>query len=305
MSIYLDLIFLLNFLIDLLLLWMTALLRKKEWKLWRLVLAAMLGASYVFFLFIPGLALTHSFLTKIIYSTIMLFIAFGYKSIQQFLYSALLFYFVSFATGGGMLALHFMLQTNHQVIQGVLATYSGGYGDPISWLFVLFSFPLLLWFSRTQWHKVEQKKLSGSYLAQITVKIHQQELTLQGLIDTGNHLHDPISKKPVILIEPDPLFTLFELHAPIHKHTDGLELMEVLAETSLANRLSIIPYRSAGKAFDTLVAVKPDSVKIEYNQESFVTNQVLLGLSKQGLSRQHDFQAILHPNLLQVSLKEA
>ena len=40
----------------------------------------------------------------------MVWIAFGFSHVQKFFSTFLMFYFVSFVTGGGMLAVHYLLQ---------------------------------------------------------------------------------------------------------------------------------------------------------------------------------------------------
>ena len=99
MKIYLDLVLLLNFFMDLLLLTTVSVVLKRNVKFYRLLLGAFLGALSIFLLFIKINSLT-LFIIKIIISFIMIFTSFGFKDIKYTSRNMLYLYITSIILGG-------------------------------------------------------------------------------------------------------------------------------------------------------------------------------------------------------------
>lgn len=307
MYLYLDLILLLNFFIDYLLLWMTAFFRKIEVKKGRLALASIIGSLYVLFLFSPLLQSFYTFFSKMILSLLIVWIAFGYGHIQKFLATFFMFYFVSFVTGGGMLAAHFLLQSSHEVTQGVLATHSTGFGDKISWWFVLIGFPIMYWFSKSRWRQIETTKGKVHHFVSIRIYMKGHLISCKGLIDTGNQLYEPLTKTPVMILEaiclkevlPATLYTALEKQkeAPNWGFEDIEE--DLGMDKEWISSLRLVPYRGIRQQMDFMLAIKPDQVEVKYEGNTYITKKVLVGLNYHPLSSAGQYQAIVHPTSIE------
>lgn len=57
-----------------------------------------------------------------------------------------------------MIGVHSFLQTNTVIQDGLLISQNDGFGDPISWLFVLTGFPAIWLFSKKRLGEVGAKK---------------------------------------------------------------------------------------------------------------------------------------------------
>jgi stage II sporulation protein GA (sporulation sigma-E factor processing peptidase) len=307
MYLYLDLIWLLNFFIDYLLLWMTGQFRNIKVKKWRLGVASFIGSTYVLFLFFPPLQSLYTFLVKMILSFVIVLVAFGYGNVQKFMKSFLMFYFVSFITGGGMLAVHFLMQSNHQILNGMVVTQSAGYGG-ISWLFVLIGFPLMYWFSKSRWRQMETTKVKADILTKVYIQINDQTIECTGLIDTGNQLYEPMTRTPVMMVEASCLVGIIppSIFNKIREQQDmsQFHLDDVNEEVDWINRIRIVPYRGVRQSMELMVALKPDQVEIKQENRRYLTKKVLIGVNHHTLSNDGQFQAIVHPALLQNQLKE-
>ena len=99
MKIYLDLVFILNFSYDLLLMMTVDITLKRHKKFIRLIFSALVGAISLIILFLP-LPQIILFLFKILTSVIMLLIAFGYKNIKYFITNTIYLYMCSVILGG-------------------------------------------------------------------------------------------------------------------------------------------------------------------------------------------------------------
>lgn len=303
MSIYLDVIWLLNFSFDLLLLVLTAIVLKRKINKFRLVLAALIGSSIVIMMFTPlAFIATHPF-GKMFISILMVLSAFGFKRFRFFFQGLLIFYFVTFLVGGGMIGVHYLLQQEMTYLDGILMTNSTGFGHPISWLFVLFGFPVLWFFARNSLEGIEAKKIHYDQIVKVQIKVDEIQFTLKGLIDSGNQLFDPITRSPVMIIDTlkvQEFLPKLLVHQAIQN-----DVMKAMSEQPnneshpWEHRVRLIPYRVVGSEHQFLLGFKPDEVWIETKNETFKVQKTIIGLNRTTLSSEDAYECIVHPKMLQ------
>ncbi|RUT36372.1 sigma-E processing peptidase SpoIIGA [Paenibacillus zeisoli] len=305
MVVYIDLIFLMNLIIDGSLIWVTAWMRKLKVKKWRAAAAAVIGALYVLMMFLPQLSFLYTFLTKFLISVIMLWVAFGFGSLQNYLRNMGAFYIVNFVAAGGILGIHYLLQSSGEVWSGIWYTTSGGAGFEIKIgaLFILVVFVLvLLWFKSVQSSRQRQLRLNA-YLGEVTVRIGEVDVSCTGLIDTGNQLTDPLTRMPVMVMEA----SLWEDFLPESWAgkigEDGADnlIMQLSDDNGFPwrDRLRLVPYRGINKGSQFMIALKPDWVTVTVVDKRTTTSRVLVGLDGGGLSSEGAYKAIIHPALLE------
>lgn len=307
MYLYLDLIWALNFCIDYLLLWMTGYLRKQEYKRWRLVCAALVGSAYVLFLFFPPLHALYTLFIKLLLSLLIVLIAFGYGQLKRLILNFLMFYFVSFITGGGIFALHFILQSQHELLTGMLASQGSGYGDPLSWLFVVVGFSAMLWFTRIKWHTLQTTKAKEKMLISVDIFFQGRKISCTGLVDTGNQLYDPLTKNPVMFVDQDCFQSVLPsslLDVLAAKDGDVGALNDEMLDQEWGQRLRVIPYRGVKEGFSIMFAIKPDKVILHSPTAKYQSPQVYVGINPYPLSSAGGYQAILHPDQVKNLLPE-
>lgn len=297
MAIYLDIVWLLNFLIDLLLLLLTAKLLKRDVKRIRLLAGALLGSCIVLLMFTPLSYIVSAPAGKMIYSFCIILMTFGFKRFRSFLQAVAVFYLVTFMIGGGIVGVHYFLQTNMQVMDNVLIFQSTGLGDPVSWVFVFIAFPTIWWFSKRQMEQLETRKVHFDQLVKVEIKIDEIYLTLNGLIDSGNQLTDPITKVPVMILDVTRIKEAIPIDlVEISKNSD--DVMDLNFNETWSHRLRIIPYRGIGQDSKFLLAVKPDMVVIVDQEKRYRVPKVLIGLNHTQLSSEGEYECILHPEML-------
>ncbi|RBW67364.1 sigma-E processing peptidase SpoIIGA [Bacillus taeanensis] len=295
MTIYLDVIWFLNFCTDFLLLSLTGIFLKRDLKKLRLLTGTLIASCYVIAIVSPLSYLFYHPLFKLIFSMFLMIIVFGYKKFSYFMQNLCMFYFVTFMIGGGMLAVHYFLQSDWEVMRSLAAAKSTGYGDPISWSFVIFGFPSLWYFSKHRVEHLEIRKVHYDQIADVTIQIEESIFTVKGLIDSGNQLADPITKTPVMILDINHC----QLPEALHKKLKEVALIFQMEEKhSWQERVRIVPYRGVGQVQEFLTAIKPDLVTISQGNTKYETNKCLIGLSENMLSSEDDFQCILHPKML-------
>jgi stage II sporulation protein GA (sporulation sigma-E factor processing peptidase) len=299
MTLYIDVIWLLNLCIDYLLIALTALVLKRRFNHIRMILAALFASLIVFLMFSPIASLFYEPWMKFLYSGGIVLIAFGYKRFRYFIQGLLMFYFVAFMTGGGLFALHFFWQTELVILDGMIEANSGYFGSGISWIFVVIGFPLIWFFSKHRFEDIEVKQVQYDQLVDVDITISGYTFRSRGLIDSGNQLSDPLTKKPVMIIEARLLHPYFREESVDHilRFHEQPEL-EAGSDERLIERASIIPYRVIGQSSPFITGLKPDQVKIYYQNQQIETKNVLLGLHDKELSPDGAFKCIVHPKLV-------
>ncbi len=297
MTIYLDIIWLLNFLIDLLLLMLTSFVLKKRTTKKRLVLGALFASMYIFFLFYPGGEFMTHPIMKGIYSIFIILIAFRFQHIQSFVQALLMFYFVNFAVGGGLIGLHFFLQVDQSFIQGTFATRGNQFGSPISWLFVVVGFPLMIFYAKNRFDALESVKIRYDETMDVHLEIDEEIYEFKGFIDSGNQLTDPFSQKPIMILDMTKLSTrLPEDFVQLSKRKPE-NLTDI--PDHYAGRISLVPYRTIGKEQQFLWTIRPDKIIVYDSGEGFDCSKTLVGLSTISLGEDGEHECLLHPKMMQ------
>ncbi|MGG5253033.1 sigma-E processing peptidase SpoIIGA [Neobacillus sp. SM06] len=299
MTVYLDVIWLLNFLFDTFLLYLTAIILKRSIRVWRLLAGGLIGSLIILLSFTPTAPITNHPASKLLFSVLMVLTVFGYQRWRFFIKGLFTLYFSTFLLGGILIGVHYFIQYDSELTAKVLLSNVKGFGDPISWLFVLLGFPVAWHFSKTRVESIEMTKIQYDQMVKVVLTIDQIELFFTGLVDSGNQLYDPITKMPVMIVSvknndgslPDPIRKLAEEGESIV--TETIDLPD-----EWQNRLRIVPCRVVGQEHQLIVAIKPDAIKIVKENEAYFYEKGLVSFTLQELSADGAFQCIVHPKML-------
>ena len=294
MTLYLDVIWVLNYLIDYLLLLLTALVLKRQHSKLRFALGALFASMIVFFMFTPFAGLFYHPVTKLVYSGFIVLIAFGYKRWTFFIQGLAMFYFVTFMTGGALFAIHFFWQTEVAFVSSGFQM-NASIGSPISWMLIIVGFPLVWYFSKHRFETIETKVFNMQQLAEVEIILGEHCFKMNGLVDSGNQLKDPITRVPVMIMEAGILEEAFGqevVRTITHLDTNGTS---DITRHWLQERLRIIPFRAVGQSAPYISAIKPDEVRVRFQNQLYCTSHVLIGVQSIQLSPEGLYQAIVHP----------
>lgn len=299
MEVYLDIIWALNFLFDSLLLYLTAIILKRDVRLWRIFAGGFIGSIIILLSITPVHSYAGHPITKLFFSIVMVLTAFGYKRSRFFLRGLMTFYLMTFLIGGSLIGVHYFVKFDFKLSSTVLLASVKGFGDPISWLFVLLGFPIAWHFSKRNMEAIEITKIQYDSLIQVIIEINDVSYQFKGLIDSGNQLYDPISKMPVMFISirervADFPQYLAEMAEKPEKFILGTE--EIAPDWE--QRMRIIPYSVLGQEHQLIIAIRPDKILIEKEGTFYHVERGLVSFSMQQLSPDDAFQCIVHPKML-------
>jgi stage II sporulation protein GA (sporulation sigma-E factor processing peptidase) len=294
LTVYLDVIWFLNFCFDALLLLLTATLLKRPVFKWRIALAAFIGSTIVLFMFTPYHYFFSLPLVKIIYSLIMVLLAFGFTRLTTFMQNIFMFYLVTFMIGGGMLGIHNLFNVNWILKEGTFHI-----GDPVSWTFVIIGFPIVYYYSKKNMDHLEVRKVHYEQMVDVLITIENTNISLKGLVDSGNQLHDPISRAPVMIVDLANCREL--LPATFVKRIEHPEMLGTAEDERLRcpweGRMKVIPFRAVGNQ-QFLLAINPDEITIDDEEKSYKVRKGLVAFSTTKLSSDGEYGCIVHPKMI-------
>lgn len=295
MTVYLDIVFLENIIMNYIILMATGKITKNTIKYGRIFFSSCIGGVYAVLSFLPNMTIYGNMLFKIILSIVMVQIAFEPKKTKELLKRILVFYLTSFALGGCAFALlYFLKPQNIMMKNGVLI---GSYPLKVAFLGGIFGFLLIV----TTFKIVKSKMRKKDMFCNIEVHLNGKEEEAIAMIDTGNMLKDPISKMPVVVVQKDNLKKILpeEILENLEKIIRG-DVSKTIAswEEEYISKFRVIPFSSIGKEHGLLLGFKADFINIEYDGNEQRKENVIIGIYENSLSKTNHYTALIGLDLL-------
>jgi stage II sporulation protein GA (sporulation sigma-E factor processing peptidase) len=253
--IYLDSLFLLNAIVDYLLLLATARLTGAPFSRLRLLAGAAVGAGYAAALFLPGLGWLDHPLCRLCAALVMVLAAFGGQ--RRLLRALLSFFGLAAAFGGGIYAISLPGGRGLTLSNGVFCSVMDLRVILLSaaGCYVL----LTLVFRRVGRHTAASGEIRTAVLT-----LEGRRCAFPVLLDTGNTLTDPATGRPVLVAEgalAAPLFPSGAAPSPQALSAPACAL-ETLSAGPLRGRLRLLPYQAVGVERGLLLALRLDSLRV-------------------------------------------
>jgi stage II sporulation protein GA (sporulation sigma-E factor processing peptidase) len=299
--IYIDVVWLVNFVMDGVLLLTTGWILHRRIRPWRLAAGACIGACYALLLFFPEAAFLTNWMGKAIMTLVMVNVGIGRHSWIDLIRVCLVFFGVSFVFAGAAIFMHFAFPT---VSISKVATISGNkiaVQTSMESLVLLVCIPLGV--ASLQYLVRHMRKASSraGLIYTVSVKFGDFEVECTGLVDSGNQLRDPIKRRPVNFIDADvvlPMLPLRLAEAYQKGHDPVLTLGEIASE-DIRSKFSLVPYRGAGGVTHLAIAMVPDLVFLKRaGREYKVSAPCLFAIHPSKLSVDKSFQVLLHFELV-------
>ena len=282
--IYVDTLFLLNALVDYLLLLAAARLAGEPLRRLRFALGGALGGLYAAALFLPGLAFLAHPLCRLAAAALMLVTAYGGS--RRLLRQGLLFLALTCAFGGGVVAIG--LLGNRGLTLG-----NGVFYSPLDLKTVLLSAAGCYGALTLVFRRIGRHTAAGGELVSARLTLGGRAVPFPALVDTGNTLADPVSGRPAMVDEGEAAAGLFP---PDHRpeRTDLLDPAGGLARLGTGEwrrRLRLLPYRAVGVDRGLLLAVRADGLELD----GVARGPVLVALSPTPVSDGGGYRALIGP----------
>ncbi len=264
---------------DFVILLLTGMLMRLTYRLWRLVLGSVVGSLGACLLLMKPQTpvLADILLSYVILAVTMVLISYGRYKLNKMFFISLALYGQTIFIGG--IIQFFMGVPAVKKITDQSMIVGSNHGMSLMTMFFIVIAILLV--SPWVFRYINEFRQRIMTVFQVTLSLEGKCIVVKGLLDTGNHLREPISNKPVIIVE--------------QKVMDEIMTKDLLEYDT---RVKIIPYRSLGKEDGTMCGVVLDELMVEVNEERHSHINVIACLYKGTLSSKKDYQVILHEELM-------
>ena len=269
MAVYAEYLFLENFTSGLILLCLTARLSGTAAGILRLAAGAAVSGMSGFLLFLP-LNIMEAVLVRAAAAAAICAAAFG---TCRLLKKTALFFILSFLTGGAAMA--FFLWQQIPVLAGNGVLYLDAMTYPLLILCGAPSLALAAWFVKI----LRQKRRVDWTCGTAELELDGHRVQLRACIDSGNSLTEPVSRKPVILIDQA-----------------GAQKLPFRRE-DYPQRYAAVPYRTVGVKQGMLEGIRIESLSYEGKEYHDVILAYFEGIFG-------EFEVLLNRNILEGGLAE-
>lgn len=297
MTVYLDIIFVENILMNYIILFATLIILKvkNRGQQIRLFASSVIGSSYAIIVYLNIIPIYSNIITKIVLSIVMIYVAFNPQNVKQLLKQLLIFYLTSFVFGGCAFALIYFIKPERVKMNN--GVFVGTYPIKVTLIAGIIAFII------TQIaFKINKIRLDSKNTF-INIKIYYEEkiLEVKALLDSGNMLKDPISGMPVIIIEKEILHKIIpeEILNYIENIVGGEEQKEKTEVKKYLSKIRMVPFMSIGKENGMLLGIRIDKVKIETEEINIEKDNVIAGIYNQKLTKDNKYNALIGLNLLE------
>ena len=253
MTIYIDIILLINFIIDLLLLLSVSFLLKRRASITRIIISSSIGSLSTLLLFV----IHNNFLLliyKLLISIIMIIITFKYNNFHYFKDNLIYLYIISIILGGTIYLINNQISS---INNGLIFTSNN---LKINLFLLTIITPIIIYK-----YLITTKNYQITYSNYYDIDIYYNDLCIKGtaFLDTGNNLKDPYFKRPIILINKelinDPVKTFLVPYSVVNNQKG---LLEVFSPKKI-----IINNKKCKKTLLGLSDVNINGIKIILNKE--------------------------------------
>lgn len=262
MEIYIDVLILENFIVNLFLLLLTMKLIHHKSKTSIIIFSSFLGSIYTLVLVIPELKIFSYFPFQIIMAIIMVLIAYGKTTVISLIKTTTIFLLVSFTLSG--ICFLFSIKENIYVLgeNFSITKYSIKY--------VILSFMILFIVLDRINYYIKEQSFVNNYIFSVECYIENRIYIFEGFLDTGNELREPITNLPCIIVE-ESLLSDVNFHG---------------------NNIYHIPYRTV-KSNGTILGIRVNNVNIKDHGLEFRKVDAIICPCSEQFSKNSTFNALL------------
>lgn len=295
MTIYIDVVFIENLIMNYIILFATSIIIKIKVKHIRLILASSLGAIYSIIAYMSILEMYSSVILKIILSVIIVYIAYNPQNVKNMWKYLVIFYMTSFVFGGAAFALIYIVKPQDILMKNGL--FLGTYPLKTIILGTIVAFVVIV----TSFKLVKSKISKKDMFCTIKININKVEIETKAMIDTGNLLKEPISNTPVIVVEHTLLYDCMpkEILNNLENILGGdFENISEEVKNKYISKLKVIPFSSLGKQNGMLIGIKPEELTVINDENENKINNVIIGIYNKSLTKRGEYRALIGIELL-------
>lgn len=297
MTVYLDIVFLENLIMNYIIIYATGVVIKAEVKRLEIFIASGVGAIYTIVMYLDVIPIYSNFIMKIVLSIVIVYISFKPKTVKKLIKEIVIFYLVSFVFGGCVFALMYFLKPQMAEIRN--GVFVGAYPLKVAIIGGMIAFII----TQVGFKIVKTKISKKDMIYDIEIIINKKTVKIKALLDTGNLLKDPLTGLAVIVAEHKSLYTIIpkDILDNISKIIGGDigDLSKNEEFNKIISRFRIIPFSSLGKQNGLLLGIKADGINILVDEKTEHIKNAIIGIYDKSLTKNGIYSAIFGLDLLE------
>lgn len=280
--------------------WLTNKFMRVNASFTRILSTAAMGAMYVVIASLPSFNWLFSFFPKLILSCVMIIniLANQMGNIFFCFRYAAVFYLITFSCGGAILSLSYLMAGETSISNMVYTTQW-----PVVGIYKIVAGIILTLLLGFNLHKyLKQNNLKHHYIMPFSIFLNGNQKAISGLVDTGNHLVEPVTGNPVIVVEyqaiaemlPSKMFTLMTGDSELNVAA----ILQVMDDENLKSKICLIPFSSVGRQHGIMIGIRIDTVAFVQNGQKIEQSNAVIALSPRALCSQNSYQALINPQFI-------
>lgn len=279
MTIYADTIFLENLIINYVILYVTTLLKKIKVPNFRILISSICGSIYA----IISIGNNNIF-NKLILSIIMIIIIFPTNNLKKIVEILVVFYLISFTTGGTAIALSYFIQDNKMnLVDGIVIVE---FPILVSSMGVIIGIFLIVFTLKNIKQRISKKDI----IYDMEIFFINESIKIKALLDTGNMLKDPLTQRPVVVVTKRCLKRIL----PEEFFLDMEYILGGDRIGKIESKIKIIPFNSLGNEHGILLGVKSNKIIVD----NIEIKDVIIGIYEKEFSKTRRYDALIGIDLL-------
>lgn len=288
--IYLDVLYLINWVMDLMIFYCVSLILNRHVRCGTLVLASAIAALvYCMLVVIPILQKIPYGIYALVVPIPSLLILFKPKTYRTFIRQYIVSLLVGALFGGGVFSIW---------------SYWYGGGGNVSNISILMLIAIGLGISTIfylgfRW--LRRQFIFPAFSYQLVLKDHGESVQIQALLDTGNTLYTYRSHQPVLVVEYGGMKKLLsKQQRQAYEQFSKCKLEEVEAKIMDGSYSldELIPFNSVGCPNGFLWALEIERIEMKNGTKKIEIAPCMVGISSERLFEDHQFHALLHPEFI-------
>ncbi|MCL2253699.1 MAG: sigma-E processing peptidase SpoIIGA [Lachnospiraceae bacterium] len=262
-EIYIERVFIINLVLNILILILTAKTLKLSVTRIRILAGGILGAlGYCIILLLPLTYRTKIAVGLIPISILMCVITFRTKGLRNVLRQTGYLFIYAFLIGAVMIFLQRQVP--------FAAKYSGG-----GWLIISLGYTV---YAVLDYFLKIHRRHEENFFVDVSIPCLTEEINIIALVDTGNGLTEPVSKKPVAVLEE--------------------KVWEQLKPLMKPEKTKAIPYHNIGNAHGLMIGYELEEIYITKSGQRERYENIVVAVGPGGISQSGDYQMIINPKLI-------
>lgn len=284
--IYMDVLFLINFIMDTIIFWIVSMLVNEPIKMRKIVMGGILGAGlYCLLIVIPFLQYVPYSIYSLFIPIIPILYVFRPIHVKQLLKYYLVAMLIAALLGGITFSLWSMLGQDYRAINDLNIVILIGIGLGIGFIFYI------------AFYSIRRRLILPIFEYKIKFINNNKEATVKALLDTGNCLYTPVTHRPVIIVEYDRAKVLLtEKEQQLYEEFSD-NLLELVQMKNHAMK-HMIPFNSLGCEEGMILGIEIDEMILEKMSIQRHFYKCVVGIVQMPLFNDHSYKALLHPEYI-------